>query len=89
METMELIALCIFWIMFLVAILVTCIVDRYFETKEYEILQRYKNKQRDTSKIASRYSRTNYTYPLYTSIYYYPKEEDKTAVLREKESENE
>lgn len=86
---MEIIALYIFWIMIVVAISVTFIVDRYFETKEYEILQRYKNKQRDTSNIASKYSRTNYTYPLYTSILYYPKEEDKTTALREKESENE
>lgn len=86
---MEMIALCIFWIMILVAISVMFIVDRYFETKEYEILQRYKNKQRDTGNIASKYSRTNYTYPLYTSIYYYPKEQDKTTALREKESENE
>lgn len=86
---MEIIALYIFWIMVLVAISATFIVDRYFETKEYEILQRYKNKQRDTSNIASKYSRTNYTYPLYTSIYYYPKEKDKTTVLQKKESENE
>lgn len=86
---MEIIALCIFWIMILVAISVTFIVDRYFETKEYEIQQRYKNKQRSTNKIASKYSRTNYTYPLYTSIYYYPKKEDKTTVLQKKESENE
>ena len=86
--TMEIIA-CIIWIMFLVSISVIFIVDRYFETKEYEILQRYKNKQRDTSNIASKYSRTNYTYPLYTSIFYYPKEEDKTTALRKKESENE
>lgn len=86
---MEIIALCIIWIMFLVGISVVFIVDRYFETKEYEILQRYKNKQCGTSNIASKYSRTNYTYPLYTSIYYYPKEQDKTTALREKESENE
>lgn len=86
---MEIIALYIFWIMIIVAISTIFIVDRYFETKEYEILQRYKNKQRDTGNIASKYSRTNYTYPLYTSIYYYPKEQDKTTALREKESENE
>lgn len=89
METMEIIAVCIFCIMISAGILVIFIVDRYFETKEYEIQQRYKNKHRDTSNIASKYSRTNYTYPLYTSIHYYPKEEDKTTVLRKKESENE
>ena len=86
---MEIIALYIFWIMIIVAISIIFIVDRYFETKEYEILQRYKNKQRDTGNIASKYSRTNYTYPLYTSIYYYPKGQDKTTALRKKESENE
>lgn len=85
----SLIFVCLPATMMILGAVIVSIVDRYFEVKEYEIRQRYKEKQGEKRDIASKYSRINYHYPLWSETIIYPKEEDKTTVLREKESENE
>lgn len=80
---------CIPIVMLILGAVIVFIVDRYFEVKEYEIRQRYKEKQGEKRDIASKYSRINYSYPLWSETIIYPKEEDKTTVLQAKESDNE